>query len=270
MKFATVLALLLSAILTNPFAATAQTVDSFYVSPTGTDSGFCVASAPCKTIQYATDQAEANNPACSVQTIYLTVGKWHESVNVAGHCNQLWYIGAGDSTIWNGSANSCGTLVVNGGANVVVSNFQIRGTGSSCQSSLYAQVGGIIQIWTGMTFGGASSAQINCENSASTIVAFSDYTIINGASFHIATVGGCSVGIGTITVTIQNGPTFITFISVSDNSVVDLDQTVFSGPVDGTTQYYATRNGVIDTFVGACGNIPGNVPGTTSLGGICF
>src|SRR5438067_1657103 len=123
--------LTLSALAFIPSTAEAVQTD-FYVAGGGVDSGTCPSTAPCATITRATQQAlGSSNTTCSAQTVHIGSGGWNESVSVTAHCNTLTFSGAGQTaTTWNGDGVNCGTLIVNTGANVLITNMTMEAAGA--------------------------------------------------------------------------------------------------------------------------------------------
>lgn len=251
--------------------------NSFFVAKTGTDTGTCISGSPCLTIGYATTQALRANTNGNQATISIGAGTYTESVNVLGTplnyslngiIAQILYQGAGATTIWAGRSGDCSTLSSNNGGSVAVRQMTMNGNGDPCQSTLYAQLGGKITVQDGMTFGAASFAQINLENS-SLIQVTGNYTLTGGAQFHIAAVDRAGVGYGPITVTIQNGPTFSqNFIHSTMNSAINIPGVTWSGATNGGAgnKYKIEMNSTLETGGNLTG-IPGATPSPGTLTG---
>jgi len=80
---------MLSAVCVAGFDASASAaINTLHVSPTGADIGNCVAS-PCKTIQYAVNQAVAGD------TVRVGKGTYHETVAIT---KAIQLVGAGEAT----------------------------------------------------------------------------------------------------------------------------------------------------------------------------
>jgi parallel beta-helix repeat protein len=92
-----------------------------YVSPTGTDTGNCTVS-PCRTIQYAVDQASAGN------TVSVAAGVYHESVSVT---KRLSIIGHGATIDATGQSAPPNAVVISGAgaAGTVLRGFTVQNAG---------------------------------------------------------------------------------------------------------------------------------------------
>ena len=262
-----------------------QAVNNFYVSTAGSDtSNTCqVSTAPCTTISHAVAEAMLYNMAGTNTVIHLSAGTWNESVNVGslpvgsgnnGEGALIEFDGAGSgSTTWNGGNSQCGTLIANFGADVAIENLTIEGTGASCQSSLYAQLGGQINVYGGVVFGAANQQQMHAENAGSQIELWNSYGISGGAgTSHMGAISNALIEENTplITVTITNTPAFSQgFVNVALNGSVYLQSNItFGGSATGP-RYQASANGIVWTN----GNtsltyLPGNAAGTTTSGGL--
>jgi len=252
--------------------------NSFFVSKTGVDGGDCSnPSTPCLTITYAVNQALNSFRGNADQIINIGAGTWNEIVNVTGTGlgggGILHFIGAGSGlTSWNGAPGEAGVLIANQGAYIGVHKMTMLGEAEADQSIIYAQLGGIHNIFEDMVFGNCFGSHFFCEGSGSQIEIWSPYTILGGytATSH-ATV--TSNGL------IEWNPTFSTPITV--NSGQSYSQPFITATVNGTIyhiggpfsgsggytgpSYSATYNGVINNGSGA--NFPGTGTGTTANGG---
>ena len=255
---------------------------NFYVANSGVDSGTCqVSTAPCATLNYVTQQALQTPANGQTEVIHLAAGSsWNESVAVTGaapndgttaHNDQLIFDGGGPTTIWNGPTNSCGVLVANYGANVGVENMTMEAEGNTCQSVLFAQMGGLIQVYGGITFGPTYQQDMHAEGTGSQIEVWNSYTISAGIGSDIGAVSGGMVEINPVgvTVTIENDPTFYSpFIQSEVGGIVYLGSgTHFVGATQGQS-FTASSGAIIFTDGAGCGMIPGS-SGSTSSGGIC-
>lgn len=268
---------LIAALCVLPACARAS---DFYVAPTGVDTGTCTSqSSPCATIGYATKQA-LSSPANGVATIHMGAGGWNESVAVTGSPPgsgltgsnvRLIYDGAGSSTVWNGQPGLCGTLIANSGADIGIENMTIEAEGDKCQSALFAQLGGIIQVYGGVTFGPAWQQQMHAEGSGSQIEIWDDLTVSGGINTFMGAISNALIEINptNVTVTINNTPSFSgAFLNAAVNGTIYVAHTTkFAGGVNGQS-YIASMNGSIFTDGVGCSSLPGS-GGTASSGGVC-
>lgn len=257
--------------------------NDFYVANGGVDAGDCANSAvPCATITYTTTRALSADAHGNPQTIHLAAGGWNESVKISGASphsgstnsaeQQLIFDGAGSTlTTWNGDQVNCGTLIANYAANVSIENLTIEAEGNKCQSALFAQMGGLIQVDGGVIFGPAWQQQMHAENAGSQIQVWNSYTISGGLGSHIGVASGGMVEINpaNITATITGTPAFSTsFIQAMANGVVYIGQgTQFIGSITGAA-YDVWANGTIYTSGMGCPIIPGTA-GSASTNGVC-
>jgi len=255
---------------------------NFYVANGGVDTGSCqVSTAPCATLNYVTSQALQTPADGQIEVINMAAGSgWNESVAVTGsapndgtvgHNNQLIFDGGGPTTVWNGPTNSCGVLVANAGANVSVENMTMEAEGSTCQSVLFAQLGGLIQVYSGITFGPTYQQMMHAEGSGSQIEVWNSFNVAGGAGSLVGVISGALIEFNPtgIDVTFSgtsafNGP----LISASVNGIVYLGSGLtFSGAMSGQS-YGVSLNATIFTDGAGCSIIPGS-PGTSSSNGIC-
>src|SRR6185312_10259244 len=130
--------------------------NSFFVSRTGVDGGDCSNPAtPCLTITYAVNQALNSFKGNADQIINIGAGTWNEIVNVTGTGlgggGKLIFSGAGSGlTSWNGAPGEAGVLIANTGANCAVRRMTMLAEGESDQSIIYAQLGGVHNVFEDM------------------------------------------------------------------------------------------------------------------------
>lgn len=268
--------------------AAGQTIQSqFYVSLSGVDAGMCIATSPCRTILYTVQTALASFAGGQPQQINIGPGTWNESVAVTGsaagsayaysapsNAASLVFSGSGaNSTIWNGNAVMCGVLVANSGANVAVQNITMEAEGNQCQSVLYAQLGGQINVFEGVAFGPAYQAHLHAEDIGSQVQVWNDYAINAGASSHAVFITGGEVAWNPapVHVTMATHMSFPGgFLSGSDLAVAMLGITAFSGGINPDGPLYVIHNGaVIDSGTVGCANIPGFAPPIVTAGAQC-
>ena len=169
---------------------------NFYVSKSGNDYGtagaganFCVVQAnPClteKQVGYAVSRFDVAGGNAQVN---FGSGNWHEDFfannELRGATNfgnnpapwptpskgQLILSGNGAAnTTLSGSGGLCATIAASFGAIIGVRQMTITGNATGCQSSLFAQEGGIINGYDGVVLGAASQEQAHSEDPGSEI-----------------------------------------------------------------------------------------------------
>ena len=258
-------------------------ITNYYVATSGTDSGNCSEStSPCLTINYAVSQAYLHPANSNSVVINIGSGTFSESVNFQGkipyspttatNVNIILSGNGPTNTFWNGSTSSCGTLIANSGANVGIRNMTIEGNNNSCQSSLFAQMGGLIQVYQGVYFGPASVTPIHVEGIGSQVQLWDSFTISANSPGFIGVISGGMVEFNPtgITVTCEVTPTFNPLIQAQVLGEVYIGSTTTWSGCSGNTNpaYILSTNSVLFTDGQGCSSIPG-ATGSTSSGGVC-
>ena len=248
-------------------AAHAAPVD-LYVSKAGKDGGPCRdAAAPCLTIAYALAQGLPIDVAGDNLVVnFQGRGAWNESVMVNGplkgsansrpipNIGTVWPsmvvlngAGAGSTTI-SGDPGVCYTVGASNYGVVGVRNLTLTGYAGKCQSTLFAQMGGMINVFGGNVFGAASQAQMHSENAGSSIQLWEDYTVTGGASSFMAVGGNALILQSAGTGALVGSPTFATaFVFGYANGSVQVNtSTPFRGAATGT-QFILLSNASIET-----------------------
>jgi len=91
----------------------------------------------------------------------------HDNIGLINTDNNMVVVqGAGSSlTVWNGSTGVCGTVIVENAAVIGIARVTVKGTNNVCQSSLFAQISGVINVYgNDVVFDSASVEQIHVEN----------------------------------------------------------------------------------------------------------
>lgn len=245
----------------------------------GSDQGnlnTCLQSAhPCLTWQHAVNEAQLFDVEGGNAVIHdgdSTNQNFAESVSVtnplrgAGNGTAIPQIGNLDPSqiIFDGNSHAtitggiyCYGIAASNGAVIGVENITIAPTAASCQDGLFAQLGGGINIYGGVTLGATGSAgtKLHSENSAYGIQIWQPYTITGGGAA-FASVGASSqllisAGVGTIT----GSPTFGTAFLYAGASGVF--QTNIANPWGGSPGaitgpgFIVATGGVIDTQLNA-------------------
>jgi hypothetical protein len=269
---------------------------TFYVRTTGNDYGgsnSCLILAdPCLTIAQAMLSSQKFYAANGSLTINIGAGSFTESVfvnqpltgsfNVAGNPNgtnlqpgQLMLSGTGSgSTTITGNATVCGTIVSTNYATVGIRGMTLNGNGNACQSTLFAQIGGTINIYDDIVFGPATVEHIHVENAGSSVQSWYSYTVSGGAVRHILVGGGGGIYLNNAfpsgVITLSGTPAFSdAFVVAAEAGSVQFNTGVsFSGTFTGK-RYDVYDNGVIETFPSTSLTwLPGTIAGTARTGGV--
>lgn len=198
---------------------------TLYVNHAGSDANgnVCVLSAyPCATWQHAVNEGQLFDVEGGNVVIHdtdTTNQNFAESVSVtnplrgAGNGvavpnignldpSQIILDGNNHATITGG--NFCYGVAASNNAIVGVENITIAPTALACQDGLFAQLGGGINVYGGVTFGatGADGCKLHAENSAYGVEFWQNYSI-TGNSTCFASIGATSLvlvsaGVGTI------------------------------------------------------------------------
>lgn len=260
-------------------------ISDFYVATTGSDSNPCTSASPCLTIQHTTLVAlGANNggPGIPTQIIHIRAGTFTECVNVAGaplnSASTSWpffiYSGAGaGSTIWAGCNNQFGTLIANAGADVGIENLSISAIGIGAQNALYAQLGGHIEVFSGVLFLRALGCHMFTEDAGSFIQIWDSYTVnantSNGCHAAATTNSYIEWNPGGFTIQLNTPETYTGyFFNASYNGVIYNDNNPIAGTFTGNKGSVSV-NGSVLTGVGGCASLPGSGTSSITQNGVC-
>jgi hypothetical protein len=259
--------------------ASAQTtwgVD-FYVATSGSDVNDCATPAEaCATLHVAAARAAALGPQTGgVQYIHFGAGFYNEGANFNANTNLVSVLGAGSSaTFLNNLPGGCGTIIANTGANIALSGMKISGIADPCTNTIYAQLGGVINIGNDIILGPAYGAQLHCEGPGSQVQIWGHPVAMGGGANNFASaVSGCQVGfnpvsgIGMTFNPTQSYPGGLFLVMVGASVYVPHNMT-WVGLVSGIA-YNANTNGAVWTDGNGCASLPASLPGVTSSGGIC-
>jgi hypothetical protein len=173
----------------------------FYVT-SGNDHGgknSCLLSGdPCATIGQAVWQYYQLPWYGSDQYVSVGACTWNETISVSSPLfaapsqvgatisPQLYLKGAGsDGTTIAGSGEDCGTIIATyGGSMVGVEALTLTANATACQSALFAQEGGVINVYLDVKFGAASQQHMHVEETGSQIEIWAPYTVMGGAAHH--------------------------------------------------------------------------------------
>jgi hypothetical protein len=243
-----------------------------YISKTGNDSAnFCVIQAsPCLTITQATNacfkfNVEGGN--CIVNALPGGSNEWDENVFVNGRlpgagntcvnpnlsqpisdCGQVVFNGNG-TEVWNGGGD-CGTLVVSDFGVVSVQNMaNLEGTGSSCSSTIFVQLGGDVNLYAGNTYGPATIGIFHNENSGSHINSWKTQTLAGNATYLVSGGSTADFQVGVGSLAFSGTPTFNTLFFGESNAVFQINPTnVFSGAANTSDEYQLKTGAVFNIY----------------------
>lgn len=211
---------LLIGIATNPV--------NLYVKAGGTDTNnYCnTTDSPCATFQRAVDVCQLidmNGGNCVVQSIDTSPRSPTESISVtnplrgAGNGtavpnigtrwpSQIIIDGNNQITLAGAPTGTCYGVASSNNAIVGVRRIVIAPTAAACQDGLFAQLGGGINVFDGVTLGatGINGCKAHAENSAYGVQFWENYTLAGNGNCGYSVGGGgatilISAGVGTIT-----------------------------------------------------------------------
>jgi hypothetical protein len=249
---------------------------TFYLSPTGTDSGNCLTSGTaCATLNYVWNLiAENYDLAGFTATIQLADGTYTSGLDAVLPVPTGSVIINGDSTTPSNvviSTSGDDAVAAEGvGVTFTIQNLEMTASGSE-SDALVALGSAVITMGPGLVFGAVdatSGGQITAQG-RSTIYIGASYSIVGGGGFHYYVADGSLIRVvsNSITATVTGTPAFgQEFASSIQTSQIGLAGLSYSGSATGT-RYYADLNGVIDTDTGNANYLPGNAAGSTSMGG---
>jgi hypothetical protein len=262
---------------------------NFYVSPTGNDYGApgsgankCVVVAnPCLTeaqIGFAITQFDVAGGNAKVN--FLGTATWNQdffannqlrgAVNfgnnpVAQSPSQIILSGNGPSnTTLAGSGRVCATVAASYGAIIGVRQMTLTGNATGCQSSMFAQEGGIINVYDGVVLGAASEEQEHSEDPGSEIQNWNCPTFTGNANAGTSAGQSSWVIFSPLTacsIVISGALTYNTsFNYVDTNATTQYNPGASFNTSGGSVlapSFIAETNGVLNNLSGA--TIPGNV-----------
>jgi hypothetical protein len=141
---------------------------------------------------------------------------------------------------------ACYGLAASNNAIIGVRNITIAPIGNACQDGLFAQLGGGINMFGGVTLGatGANGCKAHAENTSYGIQIWEDYTITGNGNcvFSIGNLGNVliSAGVGTITGT----PTLVDFMYNGPGGVFQTNIANPWGGVPGAISGYGFLNSI--------------------------
>jgi hypothetical protein len=212
---------------------------TLYVRSSGSDTAnYCMASGtPCATFQRAVNicqQLDMQGGNCLVTNTDVAPWSDAESISVtnplrgAGNgtavpnigtrwASQIVIDGNNQVTI-TGAAGACYGIAASNNAIVGVRRINVAPTFAACQDGLFAQLGGGINVFDGVTLGatGANGCKAHAENSAYGIQFWENYTLTgNGSCGYSAGGGASTIIIGAGVGTISGNPTIAELVFVS-------------------------------------------------------
>jgi hypothetical protein len=149
---------------------------------------------------------------------------------------------------------------------VTVSNMKLQATGGELGLIEPIQ-NSLVQIMSGVIFGSASTAHIWVHDKQAMFYSLSNaYTIAGGAAYHIYVNGGMAFHEQSAA-TLTGTPAFSgAFVAAVNAGALQSIGSTFSGAATGQ-RYFASTNGVINSFGGGATYFPGSVAGATTSGG---
>ena len=251
-------------------AAFAQRVKAdltFYVRADGNDANDGVtntAAGAFATPQGAVNAIQGRYSGSSFKiTIQIGAGTF-PGVIISGSTGiNFELVGAGKANTILGSASTVG-VSVSRGAYVTVRSLRV---GNTAQHGLIASVNGQIQF-ADLSFGALTTGGRQMWALEGGIIngSGSVYSIDAGASEHALCDLASSIIISNASVTLAAGVSFTNFAFANSGSMRARNMT-FTGTATGR-KYHASSNGVIDVGGAAVTYFPGDVAGTTALGGV--
>jgi hypothetical protein len=209
---------------------------------------------PCATFQRAVNVCQlidVNGGNCVVQSIDTSPRSVAESISVtnplrgAGNGtpvpnigtvwpSQIIIDGNNQITLTGAPTGTCYGIASSNNAVVGLRRITVAPTAASCQDGLFAQLGGGINVFDGVTLGatGAGGCKAHAENSAYGIQFWQNYTLTGNGNCGYSVGGGASTilisaGVGTIT----GNPTLGELVFVSSGGVF---QTNIANPWGGS------------------------------------
>lgn len=239
-----------------------QTSNQFYVNgATGSNLNDCRTTATaCRTINGAIAVAATFSAGGLSQVINIAAGTYAETVfatsqplgalNSTINQTMISLAGASSSTTTiTGDGVTCGTIVATNNAIIGLQGLRLNGNAAACQSTLFAQQGGIINIFSDVVFGPASQQHMHAESSGSEIQIWNSYSVNGNAQYHWAAVSGATIlgngswGTATITATTISAA----WALADSGGVIYMGGGLYSGN-PATEPYVALRNGTITNF----------------------
>jgi len=249
----------------------------FYVSPTGLDTNDCAtpATACAHFSHVALKAAEAGPQPGGMQHIHPAPGGYNEGINFNANTNIVYIDGPGSSLVFlNNLPGGCGTIIANTGANIGLNGLSISGVADPCTNTIYAQLGGVINLGNDVVLGAAYGALLHCEGPGSQIQVWSMLTVKGGGAGNFAAAtSSCQVsfnpvpGVGVTFNPTQSFPGGVLFSMVNGSVYIPANMT-WVGAVNGP-KWVASTNSTIWTDGVGCASLPGNLPGVPSSNGIC-
>jgi len=259
---------------------------TLYVTTTGVDGNDCLTPATaCRTKQYVSDMIQRTyDLACNKVTVQSAPGAYSDPLEVKGP-----YVGAcgpdavtfkGGLTDWAYTETTQAVVNPNAfwarhGAVFVVDGFYCTATGDGVQTGFcLLSDQGYIRFGM-MNFGAVSAAHIDAGGNASFIQGpIGGWYVISGDSnFHaIAEALGVIALNGTTIVTVPAVTYRGAFAQCDQGAALIFAGSSFAGYSYSSNgrKFNAISNCVIDTNMQSDGWLPGNQPGTRSLGGVYY
>jgi hypothetical protein len=250
---------------------------NLYVSSTGNDGNIGTSTAfPFLTIQAAVNMIMTNYDLNGYSAI-INIGAGSFSgctINgqaVGGASFQL--VGAGSaSTTVTSSAAPNGTISCQYGGSVTISNMKITATGGTPgtgANGLFAQLGSVVTIGAGVSFGACTSWQIYAQSSAQILTQGNAYSISGGGYGHICASSSGFISVTSSTITLTGTPAFTVFCTGQYVGIVAATSCTFSGSATGA-RYLSATNSIVNSGGGGASYFPGSSAGSVATQGQYF
>ncbi len=240
---------------------------TYYVRVDGSDSNTGLvdsAGGAFLTIQKAIDAVAALDMSIFQATIQVRNGTFTATVALKPYVGALPPIIQGNSaTPANVLLNTSTACIINDAGGVwKVRDLKLQ----SGDGGLYVKNGGDIRFQN-IDFG-ACAYHIRAD-AHSRVVATGSCTISGAATYHAFSNGGLiSYSGGGFTFALSGSQTYSIFAIATNTGFIEAGFTTFSGGTISGIRYVSQRNSVIDTNGGGANYFPGNVAGSTGLGGV--
>lgn len=240
---------------------------TYYVRSDGSDSNDGLsntAGGAFLTVQKAVTVVSGLDNGGYDVTIQLADATYAESVALKT------LVGSGSAIIQGNAATPANVVCKDFSGTYIVGNWTIKDlvlTNGSAATRLAASGRGCVISFSGVTFGGTTTAYHIAATDGAVAKAIGNYSISAGSTIHAYAANTGSVEIRSKTVTITGTPAFSTafaYCQILGQQL--LDGNTFSGSATGP-RYSAISNGVLYTAGGGSTYLPGNSAGSTATGG---
>jgi Protein of unknown function (DUF2793) len=243
---------------------------TYFVATTGLDSNTGLAAGtPFLTLQKAIDTVAGLDIGAFDVTVQLADGTYSTGVLVRGP-----FLGSGVVTIKGNTASPQNVILSRAAADAVtvrVGALRLEAltlqTSGASGSTIMAELGGLVVLGPGLRFGACINYHVLALTRAVVrIETGAAIAIVGGGASHLAAAGGQIDASGN-TWTLTGTPVFTNFVLATSGGLVGLFNPVFSGAATGS-RYFASINGMINTYTGNTALLPGSTAGAVATGGV--